>query len=524
MADPKPQSRQTYSEAMAEWAALHEAQRALFSKSRNTLLTPDPLGSPLVRFFGWVWRLGALAAIALVGYYITLQWYLRSPGFSGILANGATEYLAADKVTLLPLSWRGDKGVTRRLSVVGGPTSPFRSLEAEDVQFKLPMAMILGKKWDLPTVSIGSLSTELRSGALGKAGAPPPLSQAEKERLPDGAAPVKADLSVPTLSDEAPSGDLPKPSPTSPPNDTGKGRPLDLRLKRDGFGIAPDFSQIVVSQFDIGRANISWGGSPITRGAIDGSAVVLRRLDTDRWQLDAAGGTLRQNWLKDLAINKLSIAYNGRSLDFTEADLALGPAGKASLTGRVFMESNPRLDLRISGEHLPLTQMLPDAFAKIVRLNGSMDASIGGSPNIASGIATSGILKISSGSLRELPIFDTLAIVTGRTRFRDIEITGGTVKFSTQGGVFEAPEFAIQSRNDIMVQGTIRAEGQLVAGNLYVGMSSELAQRVPEPLRKAFFRESDGWLILPIPLDGRIEQLTKDLSTRLATAFQALPR
>ena len=127
---------------MAEWAALNEAKRALLSKSRNTLLSPDPMGTPLVRFCGWLWRLAALVAIVAIGYYIAIQWYLRSEGFSQVLAGGATEYLGAEKVTLQPLSWRGEKGVTRRLSATGGAGSPFRSFEAEDVQFKLPMRMI----------------------------------------------------------------------------------------------------------------------------------------------------------------------------------------------------------------------------------------------------------------------------------------------------------------------------------------------------------------------------------------------
>jgi hypothetical protein len=82
------------------------------------------------------------------------------------------------------------------VSLDGGAGTFFRSLEAEDVSFRVPMAMLLEKKWDLPRIDAGMVKVELRSGGLGATASVP--------STPDDVDDALASFDPPVVSAPAP--------------------------------------------------------------------------------------------------------------------------------------------------------------------------------------------------------------------------------------------------------------------------------------------------------------------------------
>ncbi|MGI8604619.1 MAG: hypothetical protein ACR2OZ_16735 [Verrucomicrobiales bacterium] len=513
--DDKEKTRQSYAQAMSDWAAARDAQRTLLSRSRNTLLQPDPLASLPARLLGYVWRFGLVILVGIGGYFLLLMWHFRSEEFSRLVARGAALQLKAEKVEISPFRWRKNVASARSFSAQGGSQSFFKTIEAESVDFRLPLRMSLQKNWQLKHVGVDFLRAELRSGGLGS-GNTVSLTPAEKDSVPEGLDGPTSKIAAPIkLTDD----------PSTKPQESGKGRKvLDLRLHKDGFGVNPNFESLTVAEIGVARGNFTWGVTPFTRGSLQQAALLATPTGQGRWHIALSAGQLQQNWLRDLSIQKLNIDYTGETLQLDSGVFRVGESTNV-LSGTITVSEHPRLNLRIDASSLPLEHFLNEPVTSWLRLAASGPIIIEGSLNLASGVTTSADLKIDGGALRQIPLLNTLAVLTGRGRFRDLEITGGFIKFNTAQGKLEVPAFELQAKSDVLIRGSGSWQQGSFRGNAQLGMSQAYAQRLPAQLQQAFLRQDDaGWLWLEIPLDGPPETLTKQLSNKLAAAFQEASR
>jgi hypothetical protein len=207
-----------------------------------------------------------------------------------------------------------------------------------------------------------------------------------------------------------------------------------------------------------------------------------------------------------------------------EGQLGAGD-GTATVLGEITTGEFPRVDLKLEGQRLPLELFLGEPMASRVHGSVSGSISIGGSLNTAAGVTTRASLKLDSGTMRALPILNTLAVVTGRGRFRDLELSAGSIEFTTGGGRCEVQSFDLRSGSDVAVLGHFVCRDGQFDGMARVGISQELAQRVPAEVQQSLFqRGNDGLLWIDVPLDGPAETLTKEPSDKLAEVYQRAAR
>ena len=515
-------SRPNYTREINQWGSDREGRQSFRDRARTSLFAPDIFAHPLTRLFGYLWRLGLVALVGALVYWLLLRVHLGGDTFARQLSVESQKLLGADSVKIPKVEWRGEMGTVRRLQATGGTGTFFRSLEASDITFKVPLSMLWSKEWRFRRITIGSLDLILRSGGLGGS-AGVGLTEQEKETIPEG-------FEEPVSAINA-KVDLDATAPETPPNPgeeetSAKGRKtLDLRLMKDGFGVAPDFDKLEINAFDANRLQINWGMSEGTFGALtDGSLNAVQKSPGD-WTFEIPSATLGQNWLRGLQAKDLRVRYTDGTLEVEETAVRVGD-GAATLSGRVLTGEVPRFELKLKADKLPFERFFGEPFDGFLHLVASGELAIGGSTNLASGITIKGDLVLNGGSLRNLPLQDALVNATKRERFRDIEFTSGRCTIATGEGRLEVTNIEVLSRDDIILKGELRWEKGTFSGTLDIGCNPALLQKAPEAVRTGFFQsESGGKLWISTPLVGPLDDLTKALASRiLATVQNRTPR
>lgn len=513
MSDQRPK-RKTYSEAMNEWAS-KEGRASFSERSRISSLVPDPFSHPMVKLLGYGWRLGLITLIALGGYWYLFRSHLASEAFASRLGEQVKTALGAETVQLSPLAWHGGEATARQFAATGGDGAFFRTLEATDVVFCVPFSMLREPEWRLQRVEAGAMQVEFRSGGLHMT-----KPTAEEARL-DAALDT---FSPPVLT--APGEDLKfdatAPDPALNPEAKGRDtRVLDLDLQKDGFNVAPDLRSVSLGGLEAGRFQAGWGMSVTTRGELREAALWAARANDGSWAIEVPAGTLSQNWLRDMKFTNLRARLADGVLSLENTPVQLGQMN-ATLGGQVRCAEVPVFELTLQGENFALETLCGDPFDRFFNLQASGTLNIGGSTNLASGVTVEGTLQATGGFIRGLAIQQALATTTGRIRFREFEITGGTIEFATGGGRLHVKSFSLASRTDVALRGTFSYDTAGFVGELHIGADPALLQKLTPAVQDTFFARTEAgkrWLVTP--LTGEFDRLTSVIARDLAAAHEA---
>ena len=497
------QSHKSYADAMNEWAS-REGRASFTERSRVSMWMPDPFSHPLVKLIGYVWR---LALIALLGGGV--YWFMLRAHLSTVVKD----WIGADKVVISQIAWTGDLALAQKLSLDGGAGSFFRSFEAEDVRFRVPMAMLMEKKWDLRRIDASMVKLELRSGGLGATASVPSTSDDVDDAMASFDPPViSAPAPKATLNAAAPDPDL--------KTETGSvdSRVLDLDLKKDGFNIAPKFKELGVRGLDATRFSAQWGSTSLTRGELTGAALSVTRTDDGAWVIESPSSQLSQNWLRGLQVTNLQARIVDNVLTLNDSPVQMGEFN-GTLSGRVRLGDVPIFELTLKGNKLPLASFANRALDQIFGMQASGELRIGGSTNLATGITIDGTVTVDNGFVRGLPVQQALADVSRRIRFRGFDVTGGTVEFSASGGQVDVKSFELASRSDISLRGSFKYVNEEFAGEMQIGVDPALLEKLAPSLVAQFFpKEEAGKLWMTTKLEGPIDRLTAVTARSLTDA------
>lgn len=513
MSDQRP-TRKTYSEAMNEWAS-REGRASFSQRSRVSTLVPDPFAHPVVKLLGYLWRLVLIALLGLGVYWFLFRSHLASKEFAAKVSDHAKSALGAETAQISPMSWHGGQATARQFSATGGDGAFFRLIAATDVSFRVPFMAYWQPEWRLNRVEAASLNVEFRSGGLHMA--KPAIEEKDLGDLPDTFTPPV--ISTPGKDLKL---DATAPDPALAPEAKGRDeRVLDLKLRQDGFSVAPDLRSLRFGGVQAARFQGGWGMSETTRGEVRDGPLRAVRSDDESWSIEMASGILSQNWLRDMKFTNLRAQLRGGVLTLENTPVLLGEVA-ATLAGSVRCAEAPVFDLTLQGENFPLESFCGEPFDRFVKLQASGALKIRGSTNRASGITVEAALQATDGSIRGLAIQQALATTTSRIRFREFEITGGTVEFATGGGTLHVKAFSLASRTDISLRGNFSHDKGVFSGELQIGADPALLQKLAPPVLERFFpklEEGKRWMVAP--LDGGFERLTSDLARELTAAQEA---
>jgi len=473
----------SYSDAMNEWAR----KNSFFGDRGNRLIHPNPgLPGPL-RAFGYLLRVGSLLLILWLIVSFGLRKYVGGTGFGEKVGGVVASMVGAGDFEASALQWKGKRMTLSRFSAKGGDTAFFHTLEARYFRFDSSPLAFLGSEWNVGEVVLSNLAIKLRSGAK--------MSE------------VPVSLEMRGLFGSA--------------------------LQWGGYsGGTHDGKTLTFDSVKVLEAAIEWGLSEATNGALEGAGLVFVP-DDSGWRLEIAGGKFRQNWLQGVTVEKLTIKPDAGKLRFTEGVVNLDNGGTATISGTVELGALPKLDLTIAITGGSLSDLLPENYTTYA--DGKVDGELRmtGSINTKSGVEFAGDLKISEGILRNIPVLESISILTETTRLRHLPITAGIVKFGTKEGVLNVQAFDLVSKDMAQLKGSFTfardmsnaSEAELIGlvtptagatpylcdGSFRIGVMAASLAKTNEVGDKYFAPTSEGYRWMDVGLDGAVEQLTRPL-------------
>lgn len=186
---------------------------------------------------------------------------------------------------------------------------------------------------------------------------------------------------------------------------------------------------------DVQKTSLSWGYSANNRGFIRDSQMTAAR-DGDAWRLEFKGGTLSQNWLRNLEIKKLVVICNEQGVRVKEAQLL---SGTGSLSFKLSMGEGgqPEALGSVVIDSMPMQALLPYSYSEWIEGEVSGKGSISGSTNSQEGIVLDLDLTLEDGDvlvLRDsLPLLSALSVVDVYNSYRKISFTEGGFNIRTGG-------------------------------------------------------------------------------------------
>lgn len=519
--DPNSKGSYTYSDAMNEWA---NEQDSFFRRARAGILHPSAASSGIYRVMGYAWRLLVVVLVLLVIGYVGTRRHLKSPAFSDSIAAEITDLLKAEQTKIRPFAWKSGNAMSAEFASVGSPSSFFSKLEGTYLQFERPLLSLYNPSWHLENVRIDRLTLKLRSGGIG---AIPSLPATDIDDLPE----FPSDFAEPDTSIDL------------NPDRKDEQEPLgmDLRIKSSGFGINPDFSLLTFDTLNISKLDASWGLTPLTRGRLTGATATVTR-EADTWTLTASTGTLRQRWLTDMQLTTpLAVAIKPGSLTFAPCELSFPKsAGTAKLSGTITTGDIPALDFDYAVTSVPISQLLapyPKA-AQLVSGKISGNGKITGSTNTSDGVSLTLKASLENGHFASIPILGALASQTGHSPLRQLPVSG-TLDISTSASTTTFSNIDLVSSEDVHITGSFSVtthdadpkpddypEGVPYtpappdyAGTVRIGLSPDLLDRATGARDKLFELES-GFYWLDVPLEGRLNTLTRQFTDEVVDTFR----
>jgi hypothetical protein len=340
--------------------------------------------------------------VAVAGFGIYLVKRVDSEGFLRSLDAGLAKGLSASEAKVVELHrTQGDASI-RRVGVEGGDNSFFRSLDAGNIRFKMPLLAGISGPWKAGTLQAKRLEMEVKAGA-------------------DSAEHSKA---------------------------------LGEALFRDWDSF--DFSSAEVDE-----TSIRWGYSQRAAGHIDKSRMIATR-SPEGWRLVFNGGKFSQNWLKDLVIESMVVEVNRAGLSFKEGKFKCGSEGTVvfrdvAVTGG----EKPQLSGKLEFTNVELESLLPESATSLVEGRISGELAISGSTNTVEGVQFEGDIKLAEGSvisLRErIELLKSLVLADRFNSYRKVDFTRGSFHMKTGGGSLKLTRIDLVAGELMTMQGMLEA-------------------------------------------------------------------
>lgn len=270
------------------------------------------------------------------------------------------------------------------------------------------------------------------------------------------------------------------------------------------------------SQIEINTANLSWGYSGVTRGSIVGSQVRASRKDGG-WSLIVTGGLFSQNWIKDLAVERMEILVLPTGIEIREAKLKGSRDGELAFSANlVGPSSNPKLTGKGTFRGFSLDNYFTEEVADMVSAKFSGDLFLSGSPYASTGVS----MRIEASlvgekdmtdeekkagrepdsiQLRNFGLFQSISVADHYRSYKNVHYDSGNFTLETREGVAVISklwlvdqeltqlkgELVVRKRTDKEAEETLRLEEEIKAGTTAPPVPENLATKEFDLLRAA---------------------------------------
>lgn len=349
-------------------------------------------------------RLGFKVVVALLvaaaGFGIYLVQRVKTAPFQESLNTGLAAGLGAEEAKVLDfLRMQGNVQI-RRIGAEGGENSFFRTLDAGNIRLKMGLLDGLAVPWDAGTLQAKWMEIDLKAGA------------------------------------------------NSPDQATRLGEAL--------FREWPGFR---FSSLEVDQAKLSWGFSPRTQGKIENSRLVATR-SAEGWRLVFKGGTLSQNWMKDLEIVEFVAEVDPLGLKVLKGEFKSGGGSVTFRDVAVSGGEKPQVSGRVVIDKANLAAFLPEAAEPFIEGVLSGEFALSGSTNSVEGLQLEGDVVLGGEnviSIREkFHLLNALSLLDINNSYHKVPFDRGSFHMKTGGGAMEL------SRVDLKAGDLMTAQGKLL--------------------------------------------------------------
>ena len=322
-------------------------------------------------------RTGVLVLLALGVLVVYLFKRTDTQAFRDALPDSAAAALFAKSAETKGFQREGARVYIHRLSAEGGKSSFFYNLEGHGIRYDMDLLDGLVGVWDAGTITVRMARIDLKAGAE---------DDEEAAAISEG-----------------------------------------LFGKHDWFGF---------SSIDVRDATVSWGYSARTRGMIEGSHLLVQRVE-DGWKLRFEGGEFSQNWLKRLEIDEMIVRIDPDGMRIEKADFRRGD-GRVELKGVVKAGRIPEIDAELKFDGLSVSSILPREARAFAEGSISGTGKIAGSTNSQKGVGVDCLVVLGADDrliLRDrVPLLQALSVVDIYNNYRRVEFLKGGFHLVTGGG------------------------------------------------------------------------------------------
>jgi hypothetical protein len=395
---------QQFNERLSQWVS----SQGLWFQIRYSLSGSGGAGKAFFHLLWVSFRVMILLLIVAAGIGFYLLRRTNTKDFTRDVNQSLKSGLAATELEISGPKKEGGDLTLNQIVALGGEKTFFNSLDAKNIRCKMGLFDGFVGHWDTGNISISRLEMELRPG-----------SEDEKS----------SKLIADVLFDSS--------------------------------------KKVTINSLEIEDTSFFWGYSAKTRGSIENSHLLARRLG-DAWKLDFKGGTFTQNWLQKLDIERLVVTCNREGIIFEQAKLRKG-SGLIDFSGlKLIGGALPTVEGTAKVRLLDLEQILSSVQSEIIEGKISGDFKITGSTNSFEGIGFSGDVMLNSSekslsSDKELigreasiilndehvPVLKALSIVDFTRDYRRTNFVEGSFHLKTFNSILELSKIQLESNYEM---------------------------------------------------------------------------
>lgn len=392
----EPQQLQDFNERLSQWIS----NQGFWFQVRYSMAGSGVKGRLLFHFLKICFRLLLFLLVVVAVTWVLLVKRTDSPRFIKAQQTLLQEGFSASDLDMRGYRRTQGKLEISRLAAAGGNQTFFTNLELNNLRCDMGIVDGLVGTWDPGIISIARLDVDLRAGA-----------------------------------DESESA------------------------AKIADGLFRPSGKVTINTLEIGSANIRWGFSQRTQGSISNSNMLAVR-QGEGWKIILKGGTLNQNWLRDLEIVHIEAVCDRNMLVFNKAELKNGE-GTVDFSGlRISGGARPIVTGVTKIRHLNLESVLPPALNIFVEGAISGEFKTTGSTNSSDGIGFEGQVTLDGKdtiSLRErIHLLKALSIVDYSRNYHRVDFREGSFLLKTTNGGLEATEVSLKADELFSLQGQLR--------------------------------------------------------------------
>lgn len=352
-------------------------------------------------FFHTLGSLFLRLVLVLILVAFGFAWYLvkrvETAGFQTKVEESLVQGFRADDLELGGVSRKRGMLKLGIVNMIGGDKSAFEDLELRGVQILMGLTDGLLKPWSSDTIEISSLKGYVKGGASSNESAAESFNS-----------------------------------------------------------LFWSSENLKIRAIKVGDVNLKWGYSESNRGHVIGSKLVATRKG-ESWNLVLTGGTFSQNWLRDLALERMEIELNPDGFFIHEARMKKNGGDISFTLKKVGGGMSPEFEGKGAISGVPVSSFIGSDYNSLIGGLFSADFEFSGSTNTQQGFKF--VVDAVLGEEDKIEALDGISLLRALSTadyqriYRKVRFTEGGFRLTVEPGKLMVEDIALVASRLMRLEG-----------------------------------------------------------------------